>query len=481
MMRPTAMVMGLAGFALGAGAQVATLESDAINPKEAFAHNVHVNLAPGVAGRTVRGSGREIINAFDTRFSGYIDSGTGQPFTDGQKTNYAHVNGANYSTVATGSGYYWRIHNASGPGQDATGSLRFDFVDDNGTPTNPNDDVTTNAITDCVFDDYAFEPGIAARYGPGELATVTQVRTTWRIGFTAPEDVNNTPSNPNDDLFTRTHTLLMNFWEVDDNGTPTNPNDDFPAFVSGFTANFSASVAAAGVLQGLTINGFSGSTIPTGGIVSYDWANNQAAFGRLGSDSGIGIPALGGDDLGDGNAQGQDGIAVPNYDLIYRTGGEINTYDSGAWAWAPTATASLIDPGADGNASDTTYTDILLTGNTVNWSLGVAADSAGNPGSDRVDYPGQFHLVLQVDAPEGCAADLTGSSDPNDPTYGAPDGDQDADDFFFYLDQFVANNLAAADLTGSSDPNDPSYGVPNGIIDADDFFVYLDLFVQPCP
>jgi hypothetical protein len=76
-----------------------------------------------------------------------------------------------------------------------------------------------------------------------------------------------------------------------------------------------------------------------------------------------------------------------------------------------------------------------------------------------------------------CPADLTGSSDPNDPSYGVPDGDADADDFFFYLDLFVANN---GDLTGSSDPNDPSYGVPDGDSDADDFFFYLDLFVGPC-
>ena len=38
----------------------------------------------------------------------------------------------------------------------------------------------------------------------------------------------------------------------------------------------------------------------------------------------------------------------------------------------------------------------------------------------------------------GCPADLTGSSDPNDPTYGQPDGDADGDDFFFYLDLFAA-------------------------------------------
>ncbi len=79
-----------------------------------------------------------------------------------------------------------------------------------------------------------------------------------------------------------------------------------------------------------------------------------------------------------------------------------------------------------------------------------------------------------------CAADLSGSSDPNDAAYGSPDGVVDSADFFFYLDQFVAMNLGAADLSGSSDPNDPAYGVPDGVIDAADFFFYLDLFVAGC-
>ncbi len=80
-----------------------------------------------------------------------------------------------------------------------------------------------------------------------------------------------------------------------------------------------------------------------------------------------------------------------------------------------------------------------------------------------------------------CPADTSGSTDPGDPAYGKPDGAVDSADFFHYLDQFVAGNLAAADLTGSSDPNDPAYGVPDGMLDATDFFHYLDLFVQGCP
>ncbi|MFG0328077.1 MAG: GC-type dockerin domain-anchored protein [Phycisphaerales bacterium JB037] len=80
----------------------------------------------------------------------------------------------------------------------------------------------------------------------------------------------------------------------------------------------------------------------------------------------------------------------------------------------------------------------------------------------------------------GCAADLTGSSDPNDASFGVPDGDADGDDFFFYLDSFSIGQLGVCDLTGSSDPNDATFGAPDGDCDGDDFFFYLDLFQQGC-
>ncbi|MFG0326853.1 MAG: GC-type dockerin domain-anchored protein [Phycisphaerales bacterium JB037] len=89
--------------------------------------------------------------------------------------------------------------------------------------------------------------------------------------------------------------------------------------------------------------------------------------------------------------------------------------------------------------------------------------------------------VIDVIGLPPCPADLTGSSDPNDPSYGVPDGDADGDDFFFYLDAFSSGNLGVCDLTGSSDPNDPSFGLPDGDCDGDDFFFYLELFAQGCP
>lgn len=106
---------------------------------------------------------------------------------------------------------------------------------------------------------------------------------------------------------------------------------------------------------------------------------------------------------------------------------------------------------------------------------------------DAVDAPslGAKRLVVgylpdQVRVVVTCSADLTGSADPNDPEYGVPDGIIDANDFFYYLDQFASGNLEEADLTGSGDPNDPQYGVPDGVIDGNDFFYYLDIFVNGC-
>jgi len=42
-------------------------------------------------------------------------------------------------------------------------------------------------------------------------------------------------------------------------------------------------------------------------------------------------------------------------------------------------------------------------------------------------------------------------------------------------------NDCPADLSGSSDPNNPAFGVPDGILDASDFFYYIDQFAEGCP
>ncbi|MFG0306127.1 MAG: GC-type dockerin domain-anchored protein [Phycisphaerales bacterium JB040] len=88
---------------------------------------------------------------------------------------------------------------------------------------------------------------------------------------------------------------------------------------------------------------------------------------------------------------------------------------------------------------------------------------------------------VRLEARVCCPADLTGSSDPNGAGFGEPNGVVDSDDFFFYLDGFVAGTVGVCDLTGSSDPNDPGFGEPDGVCDGEDFFFYLDLFVSGCP
>ncbi|MBX3365155.1 MAG: SGNH/GDSL hydrolase family protein [Phycisphaeraceae bacterium] len=108
----------------------------------------------------------------------------------------------------------------------------------------------------------------------------------------------------------------------------------------------------------------------------------------------------------------------------------------------------------------------------------LAAASLPYGGSDTLAaIVGDFGAYISVFR---CPADLTGSADPSSPLYGVADGVVDAADFFYFLDQFEAGNLAAADLTGSTDPASPAYGVPDGVIDAADFFFYLDLFVAGC-
>ncbi|MBX3364124.1 MAG: hypothetical protein KF866_05100 [Phycisphaeraceae bacterium] len=81
------------------------------------------------------------------------------------------------------------------------------------------------------------------------------------------------------------------------------------------------------------------------------------------------------------------------------------------------------------------------------------------------DY--EVHVVLRVTECE-CVADWN------------CDGMLDASDFYAFLDSWVSGNLCDADITGSADPNDPSYGVPDNIVDANDFYYYLDLFTEGC-
>ncbi len=79
-----------------------------------------------------------------------------------------------------------------------------------------------------------------------------------------------------------------------------------------------------------------------------------------------------------------------------------------------------------------------------------------------------------------CRPDLTAGAIPGSPGYGVPNGVLNNDDFFYFLSQFAAGNLAVCDLTTFAVPGQPGYGVPNGSVTNDDFFYYLGLFAAGC-
>jgi len=79
-----------------------------------------------------------------------------------------------------------------------------------------------------------------------------------------------------------------------------------------------------------------------------------------------------------------------------------------------------------------------------------------------------------------CRPDLTTSAVPGSPGYGVANGTLNNDDFFYYLTQFAAGNLAVADMTTTAVPGSGGYGVPNGLLNNDDFFYYLTVFAVGC-
>ena len=79
-----------------------------------------------------------------------------------------------------------------------------------------------------------------------------------------------------------------------------------------------------------------------------------------------------------------------------------------------------------------------------------------------------------------CRPDLTTGAVAGQPGYGVPNGVLNNDDFFYYLAQFAAGNVAVADLTTGAVAGQPGYGVPNGIVNNDDFFYYLAIFAAGC-
>ena len=79
-----------------------------------------------------------------------------------------------------------------------------------------------------------------------------------------------------------------------------------------------------------------------------------------------------------------------------------------------------------------------------------------------------------------CPPDLTTGAVMGQPGFGVPNSVLNNDDFFYYLGQFAAGNVAVADLTTGAVPGQPGYGIPNGVLTNDDFFYYLAIFAAGC-
>ena len=126
-------------------------------------------------------------------------------------------------------------------------------------------------------------------------------------------------------------------------------------------------------------------------------------------------------------------------------------------------------------------TIIDTSGNFSNqWLPGLGAGQP-NPGTtpDMRTIPGDQFVAIVLPAP----ADLTTTgAGVGDPGYGFPDGAITAADINFFVNAYVAADLAVADVTTiGAGAGDPGYGVPDGAITAADIQFYVNLWVLGCP
>ncbi|MCA9287743.1 MAG: exo-alpha-sialidase, partial [Phycisphaerales bacterium] len=105
-------------------------------------------------------------------------------------------------------------------------------------------------------------------------------------------------------------------------------------------------------------------------------------------------------------------------------------------------------------------------------ALGTAQDcnNDGIPDSCQIAsgyLPDRNNNQIPDPCENPCPPDLTHTAQPGRPGYGVPDAILDNNDFFYYLNEFAAGNLAVADLTTTAVAGAPGYGVPNGVLNND--------------
>jgi|GEM_PF-1272783 len=106
----------------------------------------------------------------------------------------------------------------------------------------------------------------------------------------------------------------------------------------------------------------------------------------------------------------------------------------------------------------------------------------------NTDFPpdsesARVNATLSVSGGACSPADLTTQNAPvGDPNYGVPDGLVTAVDLQYYVNAWIAGDLAIADVTTPNAPiGDPNYGVPDGTVTAADIQYYVNLWLIGCP
>lgn len=373
------------------------------------------------------GNADRIDNAFDS----YNDPDAGS-------WNIPWVNGAGYSGGG-GSIYLF-------PWSEDPNCLVF-----GGSWTGGTSAITGN-VTDVIFNTYAADDGI----WPGALSDINNV-SQMQFAIT---NCNTEVVGGISDF--RTNEFAVLFFDVND------------TFVDGFNFTQALSPDECFIwLFTLDLSTIGGIDIPGEGTMVFD--NLGALPPATSGDCGFGVNPQGGFIIGFFGTNpapvGNDLVAIPDGDSQVIAADQAGYRDFLDTNWFYQATADL-DPCLDGNCADSTYTDLLLGPNAVNWSFTLPSGD----GAAAYESPHGMPFALGGDfAPTTCEADLSGSLNPNDPGFGVPDGITDGVDFFFFLSLFSAGDLAA-DVTGSIDPNNASFGVPDGLLDGSDFFYYLALF-----
>lgn len=144
------------------------------------------------------------------------------------------------------------------------------------------------------------------------------------------------------------------------------------------------------------------------------------------------------------------------------------------------ADKSILISGANGNGSYVVTFDLPF-GNVTGLRLEVLEDpSLPFSGPGRHSANGNLVVTELYVTALPCKPDVTAGAVAGQPGYGVPNAIINNDDFFYFLSQFSAGNIAVCDLTTGAIPGQPGYGVPNGLITNDDFFYFLSQFAAGC-